>query len=60
MEYNGYEQFLTVLRALNDKGTLGLSVPNRIRDFLGLKEGDNVKIMIKKAEKPEEQKKEVD
>jgi len=27
---------------------------------LGLKEGDNVKIMIKKAEKPEEQKKEVD
>lgn len=43
---NEYEKFYDEVKNIN--GVLRVTIPKKLVDFTGIKEGDNVKVMIKK------------
>lgn len=45
-----YEGFIT--KTYKTGGSLVITIPNKLVEFAGLKEGENVRVMIKKVEVP--------
>jgi len=42
-----FETFFDNVKKIN--GVMRITIPSKLKDFLGIKEGDKVKIMIKKV-----------